>query len=494
MTFDAGIGRRQLLRGGAAALAGAALTPQAAARAVDVRWDRTVDVLVIGTGFAGLAAAFEAHRAGRRVLLLDKRRIPGGNSLINGGYLGAAGSSFQRRAGIEDGPERMLDDMLRAGRELNHRALARTVCERSVETLDWVIDEFGVEFHEVPRLLGGHSAARSHRTRNDSGSGIVRPMLDRLEAEEVPLLTEQRMDALVRDDAGHVVGLRVVAEGEAADGSARHLRARHGVVLAAGGFSSDVAYRQVQDPRLGPELSHTNRSGSDARPLLAAAGAGAVTLQESWIQLGPWASPDERGIGVGSTFNIESAFPYGILVDPATGKRIVDELADRKTRADAILETGHPCVALCDARAAEREDQLALLLEQGVVRRFDDLEALARAWEMPEGALQDTLERYNGFVRAGTDAAYGKRILEDAAPIAEPPFYAIRTWPKVHHTMGGVHIDAEARVIGHDLNPVPGLFAAGEITGGVHGAVRLGSCAVTDCLVFGRIAGRHAAA
>jgi succinate dehydrogenase/fumarate reductase flavoprotein subunit len=113
---------------------------------------------------------------------------------------------------------------------------------------------------------------------------------------------------------------------------------------------------------------------------------------------------------------------------------------------------------------------------------------------MPEGALQDTVERYNGFVRAGTDAAYGKRILEDAAPIAEPPFYAIRTWPKVHHTMGGVHIDAEARVIGHDLNPVPGLFAAGEITGGVHGAVRLGSCAVTDCLVFGRIAGRHAAA
>ena len=274
----------------------------------------------------------------------------------------------------------------------------------------------------------------------------------------------------------------------------RHVAARRGLVLAAGGFSADVAYRRIQDPRLGADLSHTNRPGSDAQPLFMATDAGALTLQESWIQLGPWASPDERGIGIGSTFNIESTFPYGILVDPDTGARIVDELADRKTRADAILDRGHPCIALCDARAAAREDKLDLLLEEGVVRRFDDLETLAGAWDMPAGALAETVARYNDHVRSGEDRDFGKRILEDAQPIAEPPYYAIRTWPKVHHTMGGVHIDADARVLGRDLEPIPGLYAAGEITGGVHGAVRLGSCAVTDCLVFGRIAGMRAAA
>jgi succinate dehydrogenase/fumarate reductase flavoprotein subunit len=132
-------------------------------------------------------------------------------------------------------------------------------------------------------------------------------------------------------------------------------------------------------------------------------------------------------------------------------------------------------------------------LKKGVVRKFNSLEELAAAYEIPLDELEATIDRFNGYVKKGTDEDHGKPILPDAAPLAVPPYYAIRLWPKVHFTMGGVQIDTRARVIDVDGKPIPGLYAAGEVTGGVHGACRLGSCAITECLVMGRIAGRNAA-
>jgi succinate dehydrogenase/fumarate reductase flavoprotein subunit len=128
-----------------------------------------------------------------------------------------------------------------------------------------------------------------------------------------------------------------------------------------------------------------------------------------------------------------------------------------------------------------------------VVRGFDRLEELAAAYDLPLEALRATIETYNGYVERGADGDFGKPILSNAKPLAHPPYYAIRLWPKVHHTMGGIQINTQAQVIGLDHQPIPGLYAAGEVTGGVHGACRLGSCAVTECLVIGRIAGRSAA-
>lgn len=493
--MDSRLDRRRFLRAGAGALAGAAFMPAPVLAAERVDWDDEAEIVVIGTGFAGLAAAIEARVAGRTVVVLDKMKIPGGNSVINGGYMAAAGSDLQERAGIEDSPQQMYDDMLEAGQRLNHRELARLVCERSVETLRWARDELGVSFQPEPRLLGGHSVPRSHRTTENSGSGIIRPMLEHLESAGVTPRQQMPVSALIRDDDGTIVGVRVQPGGAAQGVSSapQDVRAVRAVVLAGGGFAADVAYRSIQDPRLTADLADTNRPGSDAGALLMAMAAGAVPLQQSWIQLGPWTSPDEQGIGLGYMFNVESAFPYGVLVEPQGAERIVDELANRKTRADAILGIGKPCISVCDSRAAKKTPDLELLLEEEVVRRFDSLTALAQAYGLPPSALRETIDEYNGMVRQGEDSAFGKPILADARPVSEPPFYAMRTWPKVHHTMGGVHIDRQARVIGRGMTAIPGLYAAGEITGGVHGAVRLGSCAITDCLVFGRIAGRQAA-
>jgi succinate dehydrogenase/fumarate reductase flavoprotein subunit len=197
---------------------------------------------------------------------------------------------------------------------------------------------------------------------------------------------------------------------------------------------------------------------------------------------------------MGVWFNILAACPSGIWVDPDTGKRFVNELADRKTRADAILKTGHPCISIADQQAVQEVGKLDEMLEKGLVKKFNTLGELASAYKIPLTPLQETVREYNSYVEAGKDKEFGKPLRKGSGPVALAPFYAMRSWPKVHHCMGGVQINTKAQVIGLNHKPIKGLYAAGEAAGGVHGACRLGSCATTDCIVFGRIAGKNAAA
>ena len=182
------------------------------------------------------------------------------------------------------------------------------------------------------------------------------------------------------------------------------------------------------------------------------------------------------------------------MVDPSTSKRIVNELADRKTISDTILSVGHPCIGIVDERAVDQSGwDIKPCIEKGIVKRFTQLRDVASFYNLSLNDLEITIDRYNGYIENNLDIEFNKLILPEASPISSPPYYGIRTWPKVHHTMGGVQINAKAQVINVDQEPIEGLFAAGEVVGGIHGACRLGSCAITDCLVFGRIAGRNAA-
>jgi len=214
-----------------------------------------------------------------------------------------------------------------------------------------------------------------------------------------------------------------------------------------------------------------------------------------WIQLGPWTSPDEKGFGYVPQF-VERVVGYGLMVDPATGKRFFKETGNRKERADAIILLGHPAVILADStNTAKMVDpgQLKGALENGSLKKYDTIEDLARGYGMPVEVFVEQVKRWNGFVEQKKDPDLDCMIFKDAVANVTPPFYAARLWPRVHHTMGGLAINKDAQVIGFDLKPMPGLYAAGEATGGVHGAVRLGSCAMADCVVFGRIAGKNAA-
>jgi succinate dehydrogenase/fumarate reductase flavoprotein subunit len=217
-----------------------------------------------------------------------------------------------------------------------------------------------------------------------------------------------------------------------------------------------------------------------------------MPVQLSHIQLGPWASPDEIGYGVGPQFSEYIVFQYGIIVDPDTGRRFVNELADRKTLSDHLLSIGHPCVGIADSRAVKEAGwNIEAGIKRKVVRKFDTMEELADFYGISQENMKKTLLEFNDNFLDGVDRHYGKPLIENAAPITQSPYYAMRLWPKVHFTMGGIRIDADARVISIEGDAIEGLYAAGEVTGGVHGASRLGSCAITECMVFGRIAGKN---
>lgn len=502
---DALKSRRRFLKSTGAATgvalgAGLAFTGSAQAvpapLAIPQKWDSEVDVLVVGTGFAGLAAAIEARAAGADVLVIDKMPVAGGNSAINGGDMSAAGSKMQQEAGIKDSAELMYQDMMKAGGWLNYPELARMVADHSVEALEWA-QSLGAVFDRV-NYHGGHSVKRAHQLAERSGSGLVNKEMAKAKELGAKIELRTKLERLITDQSGNVVGVQVRRRykfPDDASGNLAYIQVKKGVVLASGGFSQGVALRQKYDPRLTAEFTSTNHPGATGEASMTACMAGAMDTQMSWIQLGPWTSPDEKGFGYIPQF-VERLVGYGLMVDPKNGKRFFKETGNRKERADAIILIGHPAIFLADeVNTLKMVDprQLEGALKNGSLKKYDTLEEIAQAYEMPVDAFVEQVKRWNGFVEKKQDPDLGCMIFDDAVPNTQAPYYVCRLWPRVHHTMGGLVINIKAEVIGFDLKPIKGLYAAGEAAGGVHGAVRLGSVAMTDCVVFGRVAGKSAA-
>lgn len=484
----------------AGATMGALATPrmaEAACTSAPQTWDQTTDVLIVGTGFAGLAAAIEARLAGAEVLMIDKMPVHGGNSIINGGDFCAAGTPMQKAAGIEDSPELMYQDMLKAGGYLNHTELARTVAYQSAETLVWCQQIAGIQFAKIG-FHGGHSVKRAHQTINASGSEIVNKLIKKARELGVKVETRVKLTRFIADPDGRILGLEV-RKGyrfpDESSGTPAFYKARRSVMLGSGGFSRNIPFRQVQDPRLTERFESTNHPGATGEALLEACKVNALSVQMDWIQLGPWTSPDEKGFGHVPLF-CERLVGYAPMINPKTGKRFFKETGNRKERADAIIQLGDPVIIFGDHATVTRQvfaNALEKGMEAGAIKKFDSLEAVAKAYNIPLAPFLAEVERFNGFVDKKKDTDFDCLIFPDAMKTTTAPFYAARLWPKVHHTMGGLAINKDGQVTSIDLKPMTGLYAAGEVTGAVHGAVRLGGVAIADCLVFGRIAGRSAA-
>ena len=500
------ISRRRLLEG---TLAGGAiaLTGVAQARTSDEpkQWDATYDVIVIGSGFAGLAAALEAKKAGANVVVLEKMVTPGGNSIINGGILTATGCPQQKMHGIEDSPELLEKDILAAGLYMNYMPKVRLLAQSALSNYEWTIKELGVEY--LPDAIGqegGHSVPRYVTTKNGSGSGIVNQQLKRCKELGIPVQTKCFVEHIIRAKDGRVVGLEV-REGykfpKKDSGKTKFLKANKGVVLCYGGFAADVKYRMYQDPKPSDKLDSTNQPGATSELWRETSNIGALQVQNDWVQCGPWGNPREKGLGIGWMFNQTAAAEYGIWVN-SDGVRFINELANRKIRADAIMVEqvkGKKCWAVANEpnvapMKKQRPGFMEKMLERKLVEKFDTIEEMAKACGVDPVALKKTIEDFNGYVKAKKDPVLGRYINNDQVPMTEGPWYIGELSPKVHHCMGGLVTDMDCHVI-DVLNdePIPGLYAAGEATGGVHGAVRLGSVAILDCLVFGRIAGTKAA-
>ena len=503
--MTANISRRRLIESsivGTAALAGA--TSAFASKPV-AKWDETVDIIVVGSGFAGLAAAIEAKNAGANVIVLEKMAVFGGNSAINGGILTATGCPQQKLHGIKDSVDLLEKDILAAGNYMNYVDKVRFMAERALSNYEWTVNYLGVEY--LPDAIGqegGHSVPRYVTTKNGSGSGIVSKEIDKCKELGIPLRNRVFVERIIRGEDGRVEGLEV-REGyrfpREDSGKTKFIRAKKGVVLCYGGFSADVTYRMYQDPKLNETLDTTNQPGATSELWRETSRIGCAQVQNDWIQCTPWNNPKEKGMGIGWTFAQSGAAEYGLWV-ATDGKRFVNELANRKVRADAIMVLkgeGKSAVAICtkpNLKAFEeaRPGMLQKLLEQQIIKEYKSLDEIAADYKMPVDTLKATVAEFNKAVETKSDPAFGRYINNEQTPLAEGPWYAAEMSPKVHHCMGGLVTDLQCRVIDVvDGKPVPGLFAAGEATGGVHGAVRLGSCAILDCLVNGRIAGQQAA-
>lgn len=480
------------------------------------KWDETVDVLVVGSGFAGLAAACQAAELGAKALVLEKMRTAGGNSIINGGIFGVPGTPMQKKMGIKDSPELLAEDIIREGGGLNNVEKVKYMAEHALETWQWTVDKLGVEYIEDRvSAEGGHTVPRCAIIKNGSGSGIVLKQLEYAKKLGVEVRLRTYVDEIIRDADGRVKGLKVYegyAFPKAPKGKPKYIAARRAVVLCHGGFGADVNYRTKFDPKLTDRFDTTNQPGAMSELWRESSRIGCNLLQSDWIQCGPWNSPEEKGMGIALYYAQGTAASYGLWINCKSGKRFINELANRKERADAIIEAGNRgerCIAIAPQWAVDatlkvsRPGLFEKQLERGVVHRFDTLEALASAYEVPLEALRKTIDEYNTDMKSPAIDASGRKVdrmgryfYPKARPLveAEGPWYASIMSPKVHHCMGGI----ETAFDGHCIDvksdkPIAGLFAAGESTGGVHGAVRLGSCATLDCLVNGRIAGAAAA-
>ena len=403
---------------------------------MSIVWDLETDIVVVGSGFAGLAAAIEARQAGCRVLVLEKMTGFGGNSAISDGCVAAAGTDLQRKAGIEDSPELMYQDMLAAGLGLNQPELVRVVTQKSNETFEWTRDFLGVEYQGRVDRFGGHSLARSHTTLPRTGADIIKQQLKKARDLGVEIKTKAYLQLIYKYHSGRVKGVQIRRGYQYPDntsGKVNSVKARKAVILATGGFGNDVHFRSAQDPRLDAGIGSTNKYSATGGALREAIRIGALPVHLSWVQLGPWACPDEKGYGIGPDFSSYIAFPYGIIVDPENGCRLVNEMADRKIRADALLNAGHPCICLVDQGGIEASGfGVEHCVRKGVVKQFDTLKNLAAEYGMPADAFEETVSRYNQFVRQKSDRDFGKPISEKVAPIQHAPYYAMRVWPKVH--------------------------------------------------------------
>jgi flavocytochrome c len=358
---------------------------------------------VLGSGYAGLAAAVEAANLlpGDAILIVEKMPTTGGNSVMNAGQIAAVNSAQQKTANIQDSIELMMADMRKAGIDLNHPNLIRTIAERSNETVLWTQHELGILYRERVTQLGGHSVPRTLSTLNACGNDIVEPLLQKVEdSPNVEILLNTSFEGFVVEENSHSVqGIRVR---DTADDRTETILCERGVILASGGFSADVAFRRIQNPSFDAKVMSTNQAGATAEVLKEALKSGAMSVQLSRIQLGPWTSPDEGGFGKAPFFCIGAGFPYGIIVDPETSERFVNELGNRYERSMAILKMGHPVVCITDADGAQHSLKKKLEELEPTVKSFDALAELATEYGMDPSELTETVAKYSRGVAPRT--------------------------------------------------------------------------------------------
>ncbi|WP_206363847.1 flavocytochrome c [Gudongella oleilytica] len=479
--------------------------PSMGTKEIPEEWDMTYDVVVVGGGFAGLSAAYQASTLGASTLLIDKMPVLGGNSQINGGvwasYTSKIADDLYVKLGLTpDTAEKHIEDTIKGGDYMGDVKLVKNFVYGSPIMLDLMLDN-GLQVRESITRPGGHYGYRTYTTINGIGADIVNVQKKMLEQTSATIMLNSKMTQIYRESTGEqrVVGIKI----ETQDGI-KNVKAEKGVILTTGGFAGNVEMRSKHVPALTSDIPTTNHVGATGEGIIMAQEVGANTTQMSYIQLYPFANPNN---GVLDSYAVIpfSGPSAGIVYVDQYGNRYVNEGERRDVCSRAAQNSGgFPTFSIFGQEIVEKAGFIsAEQLENGIfenrIFKADTLEELADiinsnkykdgTISMNRETLKSTIETHNGYVDAGKDPDFGKVIDKGVMlKIEKGPYYAIPQWPSVHHTMGGLTITEKTEVQDIWGNVIPGLYAAGEITGGVHGTNRLGSNAIPDALVHGYIA------
>ena len=486
------------------------------------------DVVVIGAGGAGMTAAMTAADAGQKVVILESQAMVGGNSARATGGMNAAKTVYQdenefdQAAGVEktlataaekyadnetitalaktvseqwaayqanptgyfDSVELMELDTMVGGKGINDPELVETLCEGTADAIDW-LDENGITLHNVSSF-GGASVKRIHRPVNEEGKVVsvgayMIPLLqENCEKRGIDIVLNTTVDTILTDANGAAVGV----SGTDKDGNTVVVNAKS-VILATGGFGANLDMVTQYKPELAGFMT-TNAAGAQGQGIEMATAIGAGTVDMDQIQIHPTVEANTAALIT------EGLRGDGAILVNANGERFVDEVGTRDVVSAAeIAQPGSYSWLIVDQAMADASSVIQGYIKKGYTKTGATYEELAKELDVDPAAFANTMETWNGYVEAKNDPDFGRTSF--ANPLNNGPYYAIKVTAGVHHTMGGVTINSATEVLKEDGTVIPGLFAAGEVTGGVHGANRLGGTAVADFVVFGRIAGESAA-
>lgn len=454
--------------------------------------DATYDVVVIGAGGAGLSAAIKAASTGAKVVIIEKMPFAGGNTILSYAEIASPGNWLQEEQGITDSAELLAKEMYAGGGKLGNKELVDIVANNALDAALWMRDTIGVEYQDYLVHEGGHSVPRAVEPIT-LGPGMIIPMVDYALKQGVDIIYNTKAEEFVQDENGRVTGV-LVSNGD----QTAIMTGTNGIVLATGGFGANVEMRDKYNTRwetLDASIPTTNAPSIMGDGILMAEAVGANLIDMEHIQLYPFNNPK-----TGTFYSIEapSWSSQGMVYINQDGNRFVDEMGMRDVRAEGILAQEN-AYALYNQVSADNLDleakyatEYAKTLEDGLFYKADTLEEVAEYFNINEGNLLATMETFNTDAKNGVDTEFGRT--DNLIAMEAGPWYMMKGVVSVHHTMGGVEIDAETHVINTEGNVIPGLYAAGEVVGGIHGNNRVGTCAIADIVVFGRIAGINAAA
>lgn len=485
------ISRRNLLSGAVAASVGSvALSAKAADLcSLPQKWDQTWEVIVIGAGGAGLAAGITAKELGAKTIVLEKMAFPGGNTMVSGGGMNAAVEADYKAAGVEDSPKLHAEQTLAAGDNRADPALVEILAKGAPESVEW-LKKIGVKFRPGIYQIYGGLWPRCRNPEGQSGSDYIKAGTAYAKKIGLEILPGHKVTSIIREkpNAGRVLGVEVEVE---VGGKKQYWRATRGVIAASGGYAANAEMCGFFDPRL-TKLNTTNQPCSTGEVLRAIQDVNGLAVGMDYIQCIPWTAP-----GYTSTADVFQAIEYTIFVNKE-GKRYVAEDNRRDVIRDATLaQTDQTVFQLCDTDGYEEHKKFyyemnEAALKNGVLFRCNTIEEAAAKVKIPAAELKKTVEEFNAEVDSKKDP-FGRTPKMLVRKIVKAPFYIGPFGMCRHHTMGGARIDTKARVLDREGKVIPGLYAAGEVTGGIHGTNRVGGNAIADIFTFGRIAGESAA-